>query len=518
MAPYHLLLSFILAVKSYQVVWSYDPSIYLCSICINSVDALRSADFTAAVGGNSLYDGCVHRFSKTACDLFFTEGDALSNAKLSTSNSQSSRDVCMDLNICPREEAWMTFAPADSSPYDIRVSKALGTRGYNKVRISVISNSTIKSDIFDYSSAFQYKWTSRFLNTGIVEVTPDTKTKIDIDADHSVYVTIPSQGSGVRGVILADPCFQSQWIKCAYQDKFQMFNHTVELLNAINAHSDVSFWQILGDNFYDQTGDPTSTFFQALSQETKSKVFATVPGNHDYWVHGAPFLHVPNDQLGNGFMQFYGQDVIASKEKSSLPFDFSVNPDDSSITKSALPAASNFMFYNQVGNLGFIGYSGAYAYEDQVNYFTEACSWAAQSDSIDILLLLGHWNSDGDGCEADVTVPELYTELLALPACQQVASKMRYFMGHKHCNQVTLADIGFMVGAQGMKDASCNGQFGIPVVDTMNGKFNVYYFPIAEVDSFDNYDEILSCFKAKGVSGCYDLATLWSSTPLPSST
>ena len=81
-------------------------------------------------------------------------------------------------------------------------------------------------------------------------------------------------------------------------------------------------------------------------------------------------------------------------------------------------------------------------------------------------------------------------------------------------NTVTSPDLGFMVGAMGMMDASCTGQFGIPVLDTFDGKLNVYYFPINELNSYDNYDKIVSCFQERGISGCYHLATLWSSTPL----
>ena len=77
-------------------------------------------------------------------------------------------------------------------------------------------------------------------------------------------------------------------------------------------------------------------------------------------------------------------------------------------------------------------------------YFTEACEWAS-SAGVDVLLLLGHWNSEGDGCTADAAVPAAYQELIKLPACAAVSSKMKYFMGHKHCNYVTETDIGFMV-------------------------------------------------------------------------
>ena len=71
-----------------------------------------------------------------------------------------------------------------------------------------------------------------------------------------------------------------------------------------------------------------------------------------------------------------------------------------------------------------------------------------------------------------------------------------------------------------MSDATrCGGEFGIPIVDTSNDKTSIYYFPIVRADSrggieYDNYQDVLDCFKVNGVSGCYDKhAVLWSSTP-----
>eukprot|EP00595_Chromulina_sp_UTEXLB2642_P001464 CAMPEP_0196765534 /NCGR_PEP_ID=MMETSP1095-20130614/9517_1 /TAXON_ID=96789 ORGANISM="Chromulina nebulosa, Strain UTEXLB2642" /NCGR_SAMPLE_ID=MMETSP1095 /ASSEMBLY_ACC=CAM_ASM_000446 /LENGTH=405 /DNA_ID=CAMNT_0042123769 /DNA_START=200 /DNA_END=1417 /DNA_ORIENTATION=- len=397
--------------------------------------------------------------------------------------------------------------------YDIRVAKAIGSRGYDKIRLSVISNQTIDSDLFDYSEQFKHRWTDKYLNTGIVTITPGVVNTISITKDSSIDVYIPNEGDGIRGVIIADPCFQSQWITCAYKDKFDMFDHLTSLLNAINSHDDVHFWQILGDNFYDQQGAASSAWFAALTTETKSKVINSVPGNHDYWVNGSPLLRVSKDSLGNGFMQFYGQDVIASTQLDT-PYDFSINPDESSSRSGSITAASNFFSYNKLGNIAFIGYSGAYDFTELSSYFVEACEWADSNEDIDVILLLGHWNSDGDGCPSDATVPITYQQLQSLSSCSSSISKMRYFMGHEHCNMITEPDIGFMVGAQGMSDTKCSGQFGIPVVDSTNGTFNVYYFPINELNSFDNYDETLACFQEKGVSGCYDLATLWSTTPL----
>jgi len=352
------------------------------------------------------------------------------------------------------------------------------------------------------------------LNTGIVSVTPGVKTTYTVNGQN-IDILIPKKGDGTRGAILADPCFTSEWIVCAYAHRFDTFARTTELLNAMMAHEDLSYFQILGDNFYDQNGNPSASFFNALTLETKSKVFYTVPGNHDFWVNANPKLWVPKDQQGNGFMQFYGQDVKAGEVDIKMPYDFSVNPDGPNKGGENLPPASNYMFYNQVGNTAFIGYSGAHSWASHESFFEEACQWAT-TENPDAIVLLNHWNGAGDGCDDDMTSAAVYSKLLTMPQCAPVANKMRHFMGHKHCNLITDKDVGFMVGAMGMADASgCGGDFGFPVVDTTGGKFQVYYFPIDAENGFvDNYDAILSCVKANGASGCYHLATLWSSTPL----
>jgi hypothetical protein len=79
-------------------------------------------------------------------------------------------------------------------------------------------------------------------------------------------------------------------------------------------------------------------------------------------------------------------------------------------------------------------------------------------------------------------------------------------MGHKHCNYVTQANVGYMVGGAGMSDKDCMGDFGFTVVDTVDGKVNVYYFPVAHAS---DYDAILSCINANGLPGCYHLAQKW---------
>jgi hypothetical protein len=216
-------------------------------------------------------------------------------------------------------------------------------------------------------------------------------------------------------------------------------------------------------------------------------------------------------------MQFLGQDVAASEVNPSVPYDFRNDPDAPDTSAENLPPTSNYFYYNQVGNIGFIGYSGAHTWEDTESYFESACTWAAATPGIDVLLLLGHWHSDGSGCEADMTVPAVYQAIASIPACEPVASKMRYMLGHRHCNMVMEEGKGFMVGAMGMEDHEC-GEYGVPVVDTTDGTFKMYYFLVQsarpEKTQVDNYDEVLSCITENGVSGCYHLATLWNTFPL----
>jgi hypothetical protein len=318
---------------------AFNSDEYKCSICVASLEK-------ASELGTVFQEGCKAYFPERICEQIKIPSDKIDL------QHKSARENCEFVKICPVDDT-----PSAAGEIDIRVVKAMGSQGYDKVRISVISNRTVDSSLFSYKSQFKYRWTDKFLSTGLVSVTPGEKTNFKI-AGQEVNILVPKQGAGTRGVILADPCFTSQWIVCVYSKSFDMFNRSLELLNAINAYDDVSYWQILGDNFYDQEGAASSSWFAGLSSQSKSKLFATVPGNHDFWVNSAPKLYVPNDQLGNGFMQFYGQDTIAAT--AAAPFDYTNNPDANPDTDRAdkaenLPAASNYFFYNQVGNTAFIG-------------------------------------------------------------------------------------------------------------------------------------------------------------------
>jgi len=137
------------------------------------------------------------------------------------------------------------------------------------------------------------------------------------------------------------------------------------MINALAENRNMSFFQILGDNFYDQDGRLTRALFDSLSLDVKSKIFMTVAGNHDLWVCGGPscggsfFVRSvcarfsftcrrdlsagdEYDQSGYGLMQFYGQDPLASAlspQTESSFLSFSVVPVTSAntITPHLLP-------------------------------------------------------------------------------------------------------------------------------------------------------------------------------------
>ena len=65
---------------------------------------------------------------------------------------------------------------------------------------------------------------------------------------------------------------------------------------------------------------------------------------------------------------------------------------------------------------------------------------------VEAVLLLGHWNSPGLGCPSDMNVPATYRQLVEdIPACKSIENRLKYMMGHEHCNKVVEEDVGFMV-------------------------------------------------------------------------
>lgn len=188
---------------------------YECSYCLSVTDYVLQSSNSEVV---SLVKDCKAAFPSVEYDVCSEVFPA--NKEIPIVNRHS-RKTCASAGFCPSEpEPWEIAKVEASNGLDVRVSKALGSRGYDKIRLSVISNHTIDSSYFSYGSPFKYRWTSNsligntYLNSGIVTVKPGEKTTLVIEGKE-VVVSIPKDGEGVRGVIIADPCFTSQYIVCA---------------------------------------------------------------------------------------------------------------------------------------------------------------------------------------------------------------------------------------------------------------------------------------------------------------
>lgn len=391
-----------------------------------------------------------------------------------------------------------------ASGLDVKVSKAMGSRGYEKVRISVVDDgSTDYGSFFDYNAPFAQTWSHLHLHSAIKDI-PTGAATFDI-AGTQLDVKLPRQGSHARGFFIADPCFSSRDMFCPYAQGFKVLDRLADVINKVVGSDDVDFWGILGDNFYESKSPIGDAFFARLNMTVKSKPFISVPGNHDFWIVGGP----PGsgyDQFGYGFMQYYGQDTQAGM-RSSVPYDFSV-----ARAPHLLPIAENFLVSHQIGDLAFFGYSGAHPWKTLQPYAAEFCRWMENASSVTTALVLGHWNDDNLGC-SDTSVPNVWSHMKSLPGCS--SKLMLYVDGHEHCNKVTEPDHGFMIGANGM--GGC-GQFGFMILESNDDPVKpvrVDYFEINN-QSHDYWDDVWGCLSTNGYIGCRDShAQGWRRAPPP---
>jgi hypothetical protein len=402
---------------------------------------------------------------------------------------------------------------------DLRVAKGFGTKDYDQVRISVISQSAEPpvEGFFDYSQAFRYKWSDNYLHTAMKQVVPGQATEFDLGST-KVSVKVPKQGDGVVGVLIADPCVAGSPVGCTYADEFQTADRTPGLINACVGDASTDFWGIYGDNFYDRDGSISRSIFSKISLQAKSKIFTSVTGNHDFWVLGAPIVGTTKDQCGNGHLQFYAQDAKASEQvsagSSEDPYDFSVDPDANRPLGSGcnLPALENHFWYNQIGNVGLVGQSGAYALSDATPFMKEACTWLGQQPGLEVGILLGHWDKSGLGADKDMAMPAWFEEMAAYPGCAELSQRgmLKFVMGHTHCNNPHPhgeVDKGFRVAGFGMSDSCPTGtRYGMPLVDTTEGRIRFWYF---DTMSDESYNNVTACVTAKGWRQCTDMAILW---------
>jgi len=416
-----------------------------------------------------------------------------------------------------------------SGAMDLRVSKGMYTRSYDTVRLSVISDASDPGMPFSYNAPFVHRWPKKSLSTKLLQVGPKG-TNVSI-AGETVTLSLSAAGRGVTGVIFSDPCFTGKGgLACPNGDRFQILDRLTKLVNQLVSSDEVDFWAILGDNFYDQRGEVTAKFFEKISIAAKAKPFITVPGNHDFWIGGGP-VGVRSDQLGYGFMQFYGQDTFAATETE--PYDFSGNPDALQIAK-----ASNFNFGSQVGDVAFFGFSGSGDWSATEPHAASFCKYVGATATVNTVVLVGHWNKPNLGCHKQMDTPSVYDFMKNMTGCRE--KLMLYFEGHEHCNRVTKqttgpADaIGFMVGASGM-NGNCPPQFGFAVLQSDpdaegNPSARVDYFELAtqmekqtekQTESLliDRFEDIYTCFKARSYAECRDLySSSWRSMPSTTTT
>jgi hypothetical protein len=217
---------------------------------------------------------------------------------------------------------------------------------------------------------------------------------------YEISVNLPKEGAGARGIFFGDPCTEPGFVGCIH---FNNSNMSARLPRLVNSLADLDFRTTLGDNFYDdQDGAITKRFFEKLTTQAMAQWQLTVPGNHDFWTAGSPLVATHTDQFGNGFVQYYGIDSYSGKTNTTNFIDFSSPPTSLNAARNPLPAASNFFFYHVLGNVGFVGFSGAHVYEDYELHFEESCNYFDKaSPRPAVIFLLGHWSTSGLGCERE---------------------------------------------------------------------------------------------------------------------
>eukprot|EP00392_Amoebophrya_sp_AT5.2_P016764 g17060.t1 len=457
----------------------------------------------------------------------------------------------------------------------------------------------------EFSAGFEWAWTQNFLHTSIVDLdklkktgrnsvqlklqlaeqseaatggartasaapaeqgTASSSSSISIEIPLPTATLVPEIGAGVAGVFLADPLCRDQMlatyhlvspypcfvtdsittlIDCVYESKFHLSKRTPEILNAfVGGDAEISFWGILGDNIYDRSGHATGWFWAQLSEEVRGKLFYTVHGNHDYWVLGNPAVSTTFDQCGNGFAQYYGQDVLASvaggtnDSSKNPPYNLSIDPAAGHpLFLGCNPThRDNTFYFNQLGNAVFVGFSSLHSWSELKPEFENACRFVNAEKTVAALLLLGHWNVCNSGCAPSMSVPQVAQRIVKeIPACAEFgAGRVKHVMGHVHCN-IPNSDHtgGYMVAGWGMHGC---GNYGVPVFDTTGGRWRVFYFPLVDLTAaptegkgaveatgiaekpkpFDQYEEVRKCMlEKKSFRKCAHFAEMWADEELP---
>lgn len=137
---------------------------YQCSFCLASVNKAFEDKIL-------LNNACEALFGKQICNELSLPNSIIAKVP-------DARGTCAALQKCSKD-SFVATSTADNGA-DVRVTRAIGSKGYDKVRVSVVSNATIASSLFDYSAQFKYRWTDKYLSTGIISVTPGATTQITV--------------------------------------------------------------------------------------------------------------------------------------------------------------------------------------------------------------------------------------------------------------------------------------------------------------------------------------------------
>lgn len=457
------------------------------------------------------------------------------------------RQLCGRIRMCPVEGAeaharFLRAAASDAALHgvnratvDLRVSLPYAARGYDAVRVTVVNNgaSFNATDVavdparFDYSAPFIKYWSEKTLYTGVKPLAPLASDAGRVGGTFdlggqlgNITASIPAKGKGVKLLLVADPCFSSEYLWCPYGDSLQIFTRLSGMLNAALG-ADVDAWAMLGDNFYDPHGVLSPAFMAAMSLEAKSKPLVTLPGNHDFWQLGLPYVPLGYDQFGHGFMQYWGTDSAAAfaatsgGNASAVPFNLT----NQGNVLNPLADVRNFFSYNMIGNLVLISFSGAHTQEESAPLFAEACQFVKTVNPA-YVFVLGHWNEQKMGCQKGMTTADVHHYLTSsVDGCSQIANRIKYFEGHVHCNLIVAPHIGFRVAGFGMN--GCDN-FGFPLVEISDdGTLDVSYFPIVggngtvpsdqETPSTSqdiDFNSLIACVQEHGLSGCKNMGAV----------
>jgi hypothetical protein len=291
------------------------PSQYPCILCEQFVQK--------AVVEKSVSAGVACRTPLNACEVLLPLADVLqlhasrlaSNPGLNIAAKDIPFHACAAAQQCVVDRP-LSLPETNTLP-NLHVAPGYGSRPYGTVRLTVVDDAGVNrsqdfQDFFQYHAPFQYRWTDRTLYTTLVTVEPGVPTVIPVGGVFNVTVNYPKRSDYTRGVLVADPCYSSRYMICLFGSLLQIETRLGELLSALGDNNQMDYFGVLGDNFYDRDGTLAPPFFNSLSDATKSKLLITVPGNHDFWIMGTPWLAQPKiDSTGNGFFQYYGQDTLA---------------------------------------------------------------------------------------------------------------------------------------------------------------------------------------------------------------